>query len=180
MKSLIQQVIKGKAKAQNEFYDTYSPLVMGVCVRYLGKTDIANDAFQEAFVKIFKSLKHLKDEKAIHGWIKRITVNTALDHIKPNNQNIGLDLTHHELSDDFYCDLIDRMSEESILEVIGKLPEGYQAIFNLHVIDGFSHKEIAEKLNIAESTSRSQLTHAKRILRKYLNEIGITNYEKVI
>lgn len=180
MSSLIQQVIKGKTKAQNEFYDTYSPLVMGVCIRYLGNTDLADDVFQESFIKVFNSLEKLKDENAIHGWIKRIVVNTALDHINPKSINVELDIAHQELADDFYCDLLDRMSEESILRIIYKLPVGYQAIFNLNVIDGFSHKEIADKLNITESTSRSQLTHAKRLLRKYLNELGITSYEKVV
>lgn len=153
---------------------------MGVCYRYIQNQDEAADVFQEAFIKIFQRLEQVKDAKALAGWIKKTAVNTALDHLKTTRFHSEISDLNHELSDGFYSELLDKMSNEVIIETIGKLPQGYRIIFNLSVIDGYSHKEIAEQLKISESTSRSQLTHAKRLLKKYLNELGITKYEQVI
>lgn len=153
---------------------------MGVCMRYMKDYDLASDVFQESFIKIFKNIGQVKEEKSICGWIKRITVNTALDHIRVLRYDESIDIAGHELSDGFYSDLLDRLSNEVVLEVISKLPEGYRVIFNLNVLDGYSHKEIAAQLKISEGTSRSQLAHAKRALRKLLNELGITKYEQVV
>lgn len=158
----------------------FSPLVMGVCIRYVKNREQADDVFQEAFIRIFQNIHQIKDWKSIHGWVKRITVNVALDHLKSIRFDDDLDNLGHELSDQFYSDLIDRLSNEVIIEAINKLPDGYRLVFNLSVVDGYSHKEIAEQLGIGESTSRSQLVHAKRMLKKHLNELGITRYEQVI
>lgn len=153
---------------------------MGVCHRYMKDPDEAADVFQEAFIKIFKNLHQVRDPLTLGGWIKRLTVNVALDHLKKTRYDHSMDSVGHELSDDFYGDLLDRLSNDAIVEVINRLPSGYRVIFNMNVIDGYSHKEIGEELGITESTSRSQLTHAKRLLRKYLNEIGIKSYEQVV
>lgn len=153
---------------------------MGVCMRYMKDYDLAADVFQEAFIKIFKHIGQIEDENAIHGWIKRVTVNTALDHLKSMRYDESVDIAGQELSDGFYSDLLDKLSNEDILKAIEKLPEGYRIIFNLNVIDGFSHKEIADQQGISEGTSRSQLAHAKKALRKFLYELGITKYERVI
>lgn len=142
--------------------------------------ELASDVFQEAFVKIFQNLGQLKDEKAIAGWIKKITVNTALNHLRSIKYHDDINDETLDLSDHYYTEMLDKLSSEAIIAVIDRLPEGYRVIFNLFAIDGFSHKEIAKKLGISESTSRSQLTHARKLLKKHLNELGITRYEKVI
>lgn len=180
MDRLIKKVIKGNGKAQSQFYDEFSGLVMGICHRYGRNEDEAADIFQEAFVKIFQNIGRIRDLNTIYGWVKKVTVNSAIDHLKSIKFHEEINLENHELSDHYYTDLLDKMSTDVIIEVIDKLPEGYRIVFNLNVIDGFSHKEIAEQLKISESTSRSQLTHAKRLLKKYLNELGITKYEQVI
>lgn len=154
---------------------------MGVCSRYVKDPHLADDVFQEAFIKIFQNIRQLKDVSAVHGWVKRITVNVALDHLNTLRFSESLeDTSSHELSDQFYSDLLDKLSNEVVIDMINRLPEGYRVVFNLSVIDGYSHKDIAIELGIAESTSRSQLVHAKRMLKKYLNELGITRYEQVI
>ncbi|MFY0599514.1 MAG: sigma-70 family RNA polymerase sigma factor [Cyclobacteriaceae bacterium] len=180
MDRLIKKVLKGNRKAQSQFYDEFSGLVMGVCHRYARNEDEAADIFQESFVKVFQNLGQIKDISAIHGWVKRITINTALDHMKSIKYFDEITDESHELSDQYYTGLLDKMSNDVILQVIEKLPEGYRIIFNMSIIDGFSHKEIGKQLNISESTSRSQLTHARKLLKKNLNELGITRYEQVI
>lgn len=180
MDRLIKKIVKGNRQAQSQFYDIFSPLVMGVCNRYMKDPHLADDVFQEAFIKIFLNISQLKDANAVHGWIKKLTVNVALDHLKAMKFTETIEDSSHELSDQFYSDLIDKLSNDAIMDVINKLPEGYRVVFNLSVIDGYSHKDIANELGIAESTSRSQLVHAKRILKKYLNELGITRYEQVM
>lgn len=149
-------------------------------MRYMKDRDAAADVFQEAFIKIFKNVHQVNDAAALAGWIKRITVNAALDRLKKIRYDDSLEDHSHELSDQFYSDLLDKLSTEVVLDAIKKLPEGYRVVFNLSVLDGYSHREIAEKLNITESTSRSQLTFAKRVLKRYLNELGITRYEQII
>jgi len=153
---------------------------MGVCSRYMNNQEMAADVFQDAFTKIFQNLGQVKNEKALAGWIKKITVNTALNHLRSIKYHDDINDETLDLSDHYYSELLDRLSSEAILNVIEKLPEGYRVIFNLFAIDGFSHKEIAKQLNISESTSRSQLTHARKLLKKHLNELGITKYEKVV
>ncbi|MEP0368866.1 MAG: RNA polymerase sigma factor [Cyclobacteriaceae bacterium] len=180
MDRLIKKVQKGNRKAQSQFYDQFSGMVMGICVRYAKNEDLAADIFQEAFVKIFQKIGQVRDFDAIHGWIKRITVNTAIDHLKSTWPHEELTSQSHELSDQYYSELLDKMSNEAIQKLIDQLPSGYRLVFNMSVIDGFSHKEIAAELGITESTSRSQLTHARKELKKHLNELGITKYEKVI
>ena len=177
---LIQEILKGDRRAQGRFYDEFSPLVMGICVRYMKSHEAASDVFQEAFVKIFNNLGKVKNIEAVTGWIKRITVNTALDHLRAIRYDHDISSAGNELSDQFYSDLIDKLSTEVILEAVSNLAEGYRVIFNMSVIDGYSHKEIAQELGISESTSRSQLTHARHVLKRYLNELGITRYEQVI
>lgn len=177
---LIQEILKGDRRAQGRFYDEFSPLVMGICMRYMKSHEAASDVFQEAFIKIFNNLGQVKNMQAVAGWIKRITVNTALDHLRVIRYDHDVFLEANELSDQFYSDLIDKLSTEVILQAVNNLAEGYRVIFNMSVIDGFSHKEIANELGISESTSRSQLTHARHVLKRYLNELGITRYEQVI
>lgn len=176
----IKDIANGNRQAQNELYDEYSSFVMGICCRYMTNHAEAADVFQEAFIKIFQNIHQVNDSKALGGWIRRIAVNTSLDQLKGARYTEGIEKEGHELSDQFYSDLLDKMSVESILALIEKLPDGYRLIFNLHIVDGYSHKEIAEKLKISESTSRSQLTHARKVLKKQLNDLGITKYEQVI
>lgn len=176
----IRKILKGNRKAQSALYDEYSSLVMGICYRYVKDKDEAADIFQEAFMKIFQNIHQVKKARALGGWIRKVAVNASLDHLKAMRYPDTVGDESHELSDHFYSNLLDKMSMDVILDVVNKLPDGCRIIFNLHILDGFSHKEIAEKLEISESTSRSQLTHARKLLKRNLNELGITRYEQVI
>lgn len=161
-------------------YDSFSGLVMGVCLRYAKNPDEAEDIFQEAFIKIFENLNQVSTPEALPGWIRRLTINTALDELKVKKFHWLVPNEINDLDDNQYSDLLDHLTNEQIIKIINELPEGYRAVFNLNIIDGYSHREIGKKLGITESTSRSQLTYAKRLLQQRLKKLGITRYESVI
>ena len=165
------------AKGQQQLYQLYSRMVMGVCVRYCNRSD-ADDMFQEVFIKIFQNIHQYRGDGAIEGWIRRITVNACLQHIKVNKINMPIDLvaegdvqTHeNEIA-------VTKMATEELVAVINQLPVGYKTVFNLYVVEGFSHKEIGEMLGVSEGTSKSQLYHAKNMLKELLYKKNIYRYE---
>ena len=180
LKIILKKSIAGKQKYQLLLYKRFCHMVYGICRRYANGEDQANDMFQEAFFNIYKNLRKVKDAEALPGWVKRVTVNACLDHLKLNNKGWVDTEEVTELNDGFYSELMDRFSSEQIMTLVNNLPEGYRVVLNMYVMDGFSHKEIAERMGIGESTSRSQLTYAKRILKEQLKKFGIDRYESVI
>ena len=164
--------------AQRQFYDFYKRKLLGICTRYIRDRNEAEDIFQEAFIKIFRSLPALKNYGVVDGWVKRIVINTAIDHYKSNAKHYNLDEVEIvDTTTDIDPEILNHMSTEVLLSEIRNLPEGYRVIFNLYVIDGFAHAEIAEMLQISEGTSKSQLSKAKNQLRKQLLKMGISGYE---
>jgi RNA polymerase sigma-70 factor (ECF subfamily) len=142
--------------------------MLTVCLRYAADKMEAEDILQDAFIKVYRNISQFKFEGSFEGWIRRIVVNTALKHcqkkkikfdeVKPDASNAG------SLEPSAYTHL----NEAELMKMINNLPDGYKIVFNLHVIEGYSHDEIAKMLNIQESTSRSQLVKARRFLQ---NEI---------
>ena len=172
--TLVNQCNAGNAKAQKMLFDQFSPVMMGVVLRYVNDSERANDVLQDGFIKVFKHLKSFKNEGSLEGWIRRIMVNTALDYIRKNKkflQNKSLD----EINADLFTksEAIERLEEEGLLKIIQSLPDGYRMVFNLYAIEGYSHKEIAETLGISENTSKSQYSRAKTVLRGLLEKFGI-------
>ena len=179
-KKLIQQCIKGRRRAQQELYDRYSGMVMGLCLRYARDQAQAEDIFQDAFIRVFENLKKVKEPEALPGWVRRTVINTALNILKSSISFIQpLDVAP-DTEDHSYHELLDRLSNEQLVALINTLPLGYKTVFNLFAIDGLSHKEISQQLRITESTSRSQLTCARKMLREKLYKQGITSYESVV
>ncbi|MBV6645933.1 MAG: sigma-70 family RNA polymerase sigma factor [Cyclobacteriaceae bacterium] len=176
----MRKCLQGNRKYQAILYDRFSAMVMAICSRYSGSAEQAEDVFQEAFLKIFQNLDKVKEAEALPGWIKRIAINTAIDYLKLDKASWISESTQPDGDDQYYAQMVDKISTEEIIAIINELPEGYRLVFNLHTVDGYSHKEISERLDIAESTSRSQLTYAKRLLQEKLKKIGITRYESVI
>ncbi len=177
-KETIERCCRNDQVAQRQFYDFYKRMLLGMCIRYISNRNEAEDIFQEAFIKIFRSLPTLKNYDVVDGWVKRIVINTAIDHYKSNAKHYDLDEV--EIADkaiDIDPEIIAHLSTETLLNEIKSLPDGYRAIFNLYVIDGFSHAEIAEMLQISEGTSKSQLSKAKNQLKKQLHKKGISGYE---
>jgi len=167
---LIKKCLSNDSRAIKELYDLYAPKMFGVCLRYAKNQMEAEDILQEGFIKVFSNLHHFKFEGSFEGWIRRTFVNTAINHYKKNLKHAReLDIHDVETENLKGEKVLDRLSAEEILSVIQTLPEGYRVVFNLNVIEGYTHKMIGEMLRISENTSKSQLLRAKRLLREKIN-----------
>jgi len=177
--TILKQCKKRDKNSQAALYAWLSPKLLGLCRRYLSRHEEAEDAMQDAFVKIFTRLDTFKSEGSFEGWARRIAVNTALDQLKKNKRitfERSLELVEYI---DFEDEEIDQVTERDLLSCIDKLPTGYRTILNLFLAEDYSHREIAEQLNISESTSRSQYTRARQALLKLLKEqTGMMNTKK--
>ncbi len=130
----------------------------------------AEDILQDALIKVFKNIEKFKFEGSFEGWVRRIVVNTALKNYKKSSvqkEQIGLE-SYQEGS--MEPKAIANLGEEELMNLIAQMPDGYRIVFNLYIVEGYSHKEIAERLEIKESTSRSQLVKARRLLQEMLKE----------
>jgi RNA polymerase sigma factor (sigma-70 family) len=176
---LVRACQNNDRKAQTTFYNLYKGKLMGVCRRYTRTPDEAEDVYQEAFVKIFNNIKTLEKAGAVGAWVRKTVVNTAINYYHANlkfQQNTDYEDIIH--SNDDYPNMLASLSNEELLKLINQLPDGYRMVFNLYVIDGYSHVEIGEMLGVSENTSKSQLSRAKEQLRKQLKPLGIISYER--
>lgn len=165
---LIKGCIRRERAAQQHLYDTFSPKMYALCCRYIKDSMAAEDVLVTAFTKLFDKIDQYKSEGSFEGWIRRIVVNESLTWLRRNQTmylELELETAHYEPD---YQTIGDHLEAEDLLKMIGKLPLGYQMVFNLYAIDGYSHKEIAEQLGISESTSKSQLSRARTYLQKVL------------
>ncbi|MEP2771053.1 MAG: sigma-70 family RNA polymerase sigma factor [Fulvivirga sp.] len=167
---LISKCRKQDGKAQKALYDKYASKMLGVCHRYIKDTDQAEDVMITGFVKVFEKIDQFKSEGSFEGWIRRIMVNQSLSFIRKNKgMYLEVDIEVADREPD-YKSLNDNLEAQDLLTLINNLPTGYQTVFNLYAIEGYSHKEIAEKLQISENTSKSQLSRARTLLQKQLIE----------
>jgi RNA polymerase sigma-70 factor (ECF subfamily) len=159
---------KNDRTAQQQLYASYSGKMYALCCRYVKSKMEAEDVLVTAFTKVFDKIDQFKNEGSFEGWIRRIVVNEALTWIRKNRSlYLETDLEKADYEPD-YDQLSDQLETEDLLRMIQALPTGYQLVFNLYAIDGYSHKEIAEHLNISENTSKSQLSRARVYLQKLL------------
>lgn len=184
MIDLRQIVKKCKAydkKAQKELYNVYSPVLYGICLRYGKSKDEAEDILQEGFIKILTKINDYKEIGSFEGWMKKIIVNTAISHYHKNkkyNESYDIDnINESETGSYVWGD--EDFTREELMSVIDNLPEGYRIIFNLYAIEGYKHKEIAEKLNISHNTSKSQYLRAKEKIREKLKAISKIKIQNV-
>jgi RNA polymerase sigma-70 factor (ECF subfamily) len=170
-KELIEGCRQGNKACQYELFHRYAGKMLTLCRRYARHQMEAEDWLQDSFVKIFENIHRFREEGSLEGWMKRIVVNTALKHLRKvtfQKEELGSDgLPEPSVAPSAFSQL----GEEELLKLIANLPEGYRIIFNLHAIEGFSHREIANMLNIEESTSRSQLTKARKMLQKQISDL---------
>ncbi|HOZ29728.1 MAG TPA: RNA polymerase sigma factor [Bacteroidales bacterium] len=183
------EILKGccnnKHKYQMALFDKYAPMMRGVCLRYVRNDADADDLLQEGFIKILDNIRNYVETGSFKAWIKRIMVNQAINFLKKKNQHEFYQLNENvdfdEKEQDYNQDktenrLIDaNIGPDEILKLIKDLPEGYQMVLNMYVIDGFSHKEIAEQLNISIGTSKSQLSRARKTLLDKANGLILKN-----
>lgn len=160
-------------KAQQDLYNGYAPKMFAICMRYAASQSEAEDLLQEGFIKVFQYLHQYRGEGNFEGWMRRIFVNTAIEGIRKRNfwQKLGDSESNLESGSDLNG--FENLSLLDLMKLIQGLSDGYRTVFNLYVIEGYSHKEIGELLNISEGTSKSQLSRAKAILQKTLIMQGI-------
>lgn len=169
-KELVEKCLGNDKRAQKELYDTYSSQMMGLCMRYANSQEEGEDILIEGFTKIFSHLKDFRFDSSLGGWMKRIMVNTAISHFRMHHKHhnaLPLDDADRELQSSHELPS-DHIQEKELLALIQRMPETYRVIFNLAVIEGYSHQEIGAMLDIQESTSRSQLTRARNWLKQRL------------
>lgn len=162
--TLIQQSAAGDRRAQKLLYDRYSSKMFGVCLRYAQDYQNAEDILQEGFVKAFRNMEKFRFEGSFEGWLRRIMVNTAIEmHRRKNHLYplVEVENTDIELIEE---NAVSMLAADDLMNMISSLSPGYRTVFNLYAIEGYSHKEIAEQLNISEGTSKSQLARARYIL----------------
>lgn len=168
-KKMVKGCLNNVHAAQRQLYDHFAPAMLGVCYRYTKSLSDAEDVLQEGFVKVFKNLHQYRFEGELGAWIRKIMVRTALTYLKCS-KNYRNDLSYdevnlHPVSDD---NPLITLQVKQLADLIRQLPTGYQTIFNLHAIEGFSHVEIGEMLGVHAGTSRSQYARARALLINWL------------
>jgi RNA polymerase sigma-70 factor (ECF subfamily) len=170
---ILSGCIKGKQSAQRELYEKYSRILLGICIRYAGSVEEAEDILQEGFVKIFLNIRRFKGEGSLMAWMRRIMINTAITHyhrVLKHRYHDDVEEIRETNIDEFQWEEADFTAEE-LRNVIRRMPEGYRMVFNLYAIEGYKHREIAEILEIDENTSKSQYSRARRWLQERLMKL---------
>jgi RNA polymerase sigma-70 factor (ECF subfamily) len=170
-RQLIEKVLKKDPKAQEAMYRRFAPKMYGVCLRFARNSMEAEDILQEGFIKIFTFLKDYRHEGSFEGWIRKTFVNTAINFYRRKSKELlEVSIQQHDMSIPFNPSIIENLSANELLELIQELPPGYRLVFNLNVIEGYTHKEIATLLGISENTSKSQLSRARATLQNKINK----------
>jgi RNA polymerase sigma-70 factor (ECF subfamily) len=165
---LIKGCLEGDRRAQEYLYQRFSPKMYGVCLRYAGKAEDAQDILQDGFVKVFKNLHMYRGDGSFEGWVRRIFVNTAIEHYRRQVNLYPVTENHENLLETKELSAFDSLSVKDLMKIIQQLSPGYRTVFNLYVVEGYSHKEIAEMIGISEGTSKSQLARAKGVLQSII------------
>ena len=165
----IKRTLEGDDNAFRYIYDFYSGKMYSLCRRYAGVSD-ADDLFQEGSIKVFRSLANYKGLGSFEGWIRKIFVNTCLDFLKKENKIVFLENIEEEeaIHPSVEAENSITLSSDDLSKIIQRMPDGYRTIVNLYLVEGYSHKEIAEMLKINEGTSKSQLSKARAKLQEII------------
>ncbi|MFP4288933.1 MAG: RNA polymerase sigma factor [Bacteroidales bacterium] len=167
IKEIVKGCIKGNRAMQGKLYKMFAPQLYALCLRYTGNDFDAQDVMQEGFVKIFNSLKDFQWKGSLEGWMKKIFIHVALDRFRRKVHILSVDeIPETNNFSDKESSAIDDMSAKEILHIVQELPDQYRMVFNLYVLEGYSHHDISQILDIGVSTSRSNLVRAKNILKE--------------
>ena len=168
---IVEGCKKGDLKCQEAFYRHFYGYAMAACLTYTSRED-ALEVMHDGFLKIFRKIDQHRDPATLKGWIRRVMVNTAIDHYRKNQKHRHHDDIQTAAINPVQSQVLPQLAASEILDLVQQLSPAYRMVFNLYVIEGYSHKEIAKKLGIKESTSRSNLVMANRNLRSWLTEIN--------
>jgi RNA polymerase sigma factor (sigma-70 family) len=174
---LILGCIQGNRRMQQELYSRFSPRMYAVCLRYAGNVEEAEDILQEGFIKIFKKIDSFRSEGSFEGWVRRIFVNTAIEHFRRKKYMLPVTEREETTIEGKSTSVLDNLAAKDILALVQDLSPGYRTVFNLYVVEGYTHKEIADMLGISEGTSKSQLSRAKVILQDMVKKFIDVNID---
>jgi RNA polymerase sigma-70 factor (ECF subfamily) len=167
---LIVGCLQGNRRMQEELYRRFSPRMYAVCLRYAGNAEEAEDILQEGFIKVFKKLDSFRSEGSFEGWMRRIFVNTAIEHFRRKRYMMPVTEREENTFEGKYLSVLDDLAAMDIMALVQELSPGYRTVFNMYVVEGYTHKEIADMLGISEGTSKSQLSRAKVILQDMVKQ----------
>ena len=171
-KELIAQCLRQERKAQQHLFERYSPTMMGVCRRYVGNREDAEDLMIEGFFKVMTNLEKYRGDGSFEGWIRRIMVNECLMFLRKRKLLLA-DVELNNLDKAAQFSVEDDLAAQDILNLLAQLPTGYRTVFNLYVLEGYKHREIAELMGISINTSKSQLILAKKRMQDLVIKKGI-------
>lgn len=166
-KELIWLAVENNRQAQQKIYAQFSSRMLSVCRQYIKDIHQAEDVMITAFMKVFSNLKNFENKGSFEGWIRRIMVNECISFIRVQKKVMFLEDEMH--FEEGFSSMDSQLSVEDIQVLIDGLPDGYKMIFNLYAIEGYKHQEIASMLKINEGTSKSQLSHARKMLQQQIN-----------
>lgn len=178
LKAIVEGCVREERKCQKMIFEMYYGKMMSACLRYISDRDEAQDVLQDGFIKVFNSIAKFDFNGSFEGWVRRIIVNTAIDHIRKKKKDI-FQVTDHEFIMNNYSEEADDIEDDSIysnlnnqeiMNAIKQLSPAYRTVFSMYVIDGYSHQQIADLLNINIGTSKSNLAKARMNLQKALKE----------
>ena len=168
-KELIELAVENNRHAQQKIYSKYAPKMLSVCRQYVKDVHQAEDVMITSFMKVFTSLKNFEHKGSFEGWIRRVIINECISFIRVHKKVKFIeDETYFE---ETYNNIESQLSIDDIQSLIDSLPDGYKMVFNLYVIEGYKHHEIAMMLGINEGTSKSQLSHARKMLQDQINKL---------
>jgi RNA polymerase sigma-70 factor (ECF subfamily) len=168
---LIAGCIEGDKQMQEELYNRFAPKMYSVCMRYADNANDAQDLLQEGFIKVYKNLHRFRAEGSFEGWIRRVFINSSIEHLRRKKMHLAnVSETEESTIENTDISALDNLAERDIINLIQELSPGYRTVFNLYVIEGYSHREIGDQLGISEGTSKSQLARAKAILQKKVTQ----------
>jgi RNA polymerase sigma-70 factor (ECF subfamily) len=172
-----QQLITGCKRndtwARKQLYELYAPTMWGICVRYVNERETARDILHEGFIKVYTKIDSYSGAGSFEGWMKRIFVTSALEYLRATRMfksKINLN-DYDETISNFDESIVEKISAEEIIRCVNELPVGFKTVFNLYAVEGYSHAEIAQMLNIKESSSRSQFARARYLLQTKIQEL---------
>lgn len=173
LQDLIAGCKRSDTWARKKLYELYAPAMLGICVRYVNEKETARDILHEGFIKIFTKIESYSGAGSFEGWMRKIFVTSALEYlrsIKAPGGTVGIDY-YDETANNDQTDIVEHLSAEEIVRCINELPPGFRTVFNLYVVEGYSHAEIAQMLNIQEASSRSQFARARQLLQIKIRDL---------
>lgn len=165
LSGIVKQCIDNDPKAQKQLFDILSPKMYAICLRYARHSDEAKDILQEGFIKMFKYLDRFEGKGSFEGWVKRIFINTSIEFYRKAQKEAGNNSLDQAENQPFDAQILSNLKVDDLMRIVQQLPTGYRTVFNLFVIEGYGHEEIAEMLSISENTSKSQLFKARQHLQ---------------